>query len=141
MDESLSRQYDNDRKQLKLIALFTIVCMIIASLGILGLVSYSVERRTREIGLRKVNGASSKSIILQISLRFLKLNLVAFAAAVPLSILIFRWWLQEFAHKVDIHPLLLLLSLLPILGISQLTVFLRTYNAARKNPVDSIRCD
>lgn len=141
MDESLNRQYDNDRKQLKLIALFTIVCMIIASLGILGLVSYSVERRTREIGLRKVNGASSKSIILQISLRFLKLNLVAFAAAVPLSILIFRWWLQEFAHKVDIHPLILLLSLLPILGISQLTVFLRTYNAARKNPVDSIRCE
>ena len=139
LDARFNQVYQSDRTQLKLITMFTIVCIIIASLGILGLVSYSVERRTKEIGLRKVNGAKSSGIVLQISRRFLLLNLVAFAAAVPLSILIFRWWLQEFAHRVAVSPLIILQSLLLVLVISQLTVFVRAHNAARRNPVDSIR--
>jgi putative ABC transport system permease protein len=139
IDEQFRTQYQNDRMQLKLITIFTMVCIIIASLGILGLVSYSVERRTREIGLRKVNGASSRSIVMQISRRFLWLNLVAFVAAVPISILIFKWWLQEFAYRVRVSPLIILLSLLLVLFISQLTVLLRAHMAARRNPVDSIR--
>ncbi len=139
LDARFNQVYQSDRKQLKLITIFTIVCIIIASLGILGLVSYSVERRTKEIGLRKVNGASSTGIVLQISRRFLLLNLVAFASAIPLAILIFKWWLQEFAHRVTVSPLIILQSLLLVLVISQLTVFLRAHKAASRNPVDSIR--
>jgi putative ABC transport system permease protein len=139
LNERFNRQYESDRMQLKLISLFSVVCIIIASLGILGLVSYSVERRTREIGLRKVNGAHSGDIILQESGNFLKMVLLAFAAAVPVSILIFRVWLRDFAFKVNVQTWIILLGLALILIITQLTVYLRAQSAARMNPVDSIR--
>ena len=139
LDDKFNSQYVSDRKQLKLISLFTVVCIIIATLGILGLVSYSVERKTREIGLRKVNGAHSGTIILQMAKKFLRMAFISFIISVPVTILLFNLWLREFAHKTRINPWIILLSFLLVAGITQLTVFLRTWNAARKNPVDSIR--
>ena len=139
LDDWFNQKYQGDKLQLQLFTLFAMVCIIIASLGILGLVSYSVERRTREIGLRKVNGAHSGSIIRLVFTRFLILNLVAISAAIPVAILIFRFWLREFAYRVSIRIWPILLGVLLVLIIAQLTVYLRVQSAARMNPVDSIR--
>jgi len=139
LDEKFNQQYQEDRMQLKLISLFTLVSIIIAALGILGLVSYSVERRTREIGLRKVNGAHSVSIMMQVARKFLLLDLYAFVVAVPVTILLFKLWLRDFAFKTGISIWIVLLSLLLVLGITLVTVLLRARSASRMNPVDSIR--
>ncbi len=139
LDERFNSQYQSDRMQLKLISMFAVVCIIIAALGILGLVSYSVERKTREIGLRKVNGAHSGNIILQMTTGYLFLNVIAFIASAPVTILLFRLWLRDFAVKAGISIWTILLSFLLVLAVTQLTVYLRARNAARKNPVDSIR--
>ena len=110
-----------------------------ACLGLFGLVSYTTEQRTKEIGVRKVMGASVPGIWMLLSKDFLRLVAVAFVVAAPLAYFAMTRWLEEFAYRVDISWPIFLMAGLAALGIALATVSYQAIKAALGNPVDSLR--
>lgn len=104
-----------------------------------GLVSFSAAQRTKEIGIRKVLGATASNIILLLSTGFLKLVLVAFALAAPLAYWLGTTWLEDFAYQIPVGPLLFIVTGLSALLIALLTVSQQAYKAANENPVKALR--
>jgi len=139
LDDRFKLMYQEDNLQLKLIGLFSVICLIIAGLGIFGLVSYSTERKFKEIGIRKVQGATAVGIVLLITRHFLKITVIAIVIAIPVSIWLFFVWLNEFAYKVEINIWILICSSLGVIVITLLTVLYHSVYSARLNPVESLR--
>jgi len=117
---------------------FTVLIIIIACLGLFGLASYTTERRTREIGVRKVFGASIERILRMISWEFLMLILISFALSIPAVWFLMNDWLQDFVYRYEMGPLIFLWTILLILVPTVLTVSYQSYKAATANPADSI---
>ena len=115
------------------------MAIFVACLGLFGLAAYSAEQRTKEIGIRKVLGASIQSILTLFSTEFVKLVLIANLIAWPVAYLVNRRWLQEFAYRVEIHFSTFLIAGLTVLIIATLTVSYQSLKAAMANPVDSLR--
>jgi ABC-type antimicrobial peptide transport system permease subunit len=117
------------------------LAIVISCLGLFGLVIYTTNQRTKEIGIRKVVGASVSQIIALLSKDFLKLVFIGFVIAIPIVWLAANKWLQNFAFKINLTVWLFitggLIILLPVLAI----LLLRTYKAAMANPVDSLRSE
>jgi len=101
--------------------------------------AFVAERRTREIGVRKVLGATMPSIMLLLSSDFLKLVVLAFAVAVPVAYLAMDRWLQAFSYRIEISGRIFLLAGLTALGVALLTVSYQSVKAARGNPVEALR--
>lgn len=139
LDEEIESLYRTDRLVGELIPLITIVAIIISCLGLFGLVAFSVERRTKEIGIRKVLGASITNIVNLMSKEFLILVLVANIVSWPVSWYIMSRWLQNFAYRTSVEIWIFFTAGLTALLIAFLTVFYQTAKVAIKNPVDSIR--
>jgi putative ABC transport system permease protein len=139
LDESFDRQYRRDEKHLRLISIFSILCIFVASLGIFTLVSYSAEKRTKEVGIRKVNGASVPQVIQLFIKDFILLNLLAVVIATPLIIWLFRTWLKEFPYQTELHWPVFLITYISVLLITVLTVLYHSIRAAGTNPVNSLR--
>jgi len=139
LDEEIESLYRTDRLVGELIPLITIVAIIISCLGLFGLAAFSVERRTKEIGIRKVLGASVTSIVKLMSKEFLFLVLAANIVSWPVSWYIMSRWLQNFAYRTSVEIWIFLAAGLTALLIAFLTVFYQTAKAAIKNPVDSLR--
>jgi putative ABC transport system permease protein len=131
--------YKQDNMQLKLISIFSFICIVIAGLGVFGLVSFSTERKTKEIGIRKVQGANAIKIVLLITGNYLKIAVVAILVALPLSVWLFLFWLKEFAYKTNISIWILTFSSLGVIIIILLTVFNHSIYSARLNPFESLR--
>jgi putative ABC transport system permease protein len=112
---------------------------LIASLGILGLASFSVEQRTREIGIRKVSGSSAGRIILLISNEFALLVLIANLLAWPVAWYFMRNWLMDFPYRIKLGVHLFIISALLALVIAMLTVFYQGWRAANLNPAEALR--
>ncbi|MBN1821523.1 MAG: ABC transporter permease [Prolixibacteraceae bacterium] len=138
-EDMLSQRYDSEIRLRNLTILFSVLSIIIAMLGILGMSFFSCDRRTKEIGLRKVNGASIHEVILLLNKDFLKWVLVAFLIIVPLSWYIMHNWLQNFAYKTNLSWWVFALAGVLALGIALLTVSFQSWKAATKNPVESLR--
>ena len=139
LDDSFKRQYKRDERQLDLISLFSSLCIFIACLGLFTLVSYMAERKTKEIGIRKVNGASTSQVISLFFKQFLLLTLLAITISTPIIILIFKFWLREFAYQTDLRPMIFILTFFGVILITILTVLHHSIKASRSNPVNSLK--
>lgn len=139
LNESIQQQYREDRRVAGIITSFTIIAMLISCLGLYGLSSYLAEKRTKEIGVRKVMGASVNQIVSLMSKEFVKLIIIAFIISVPLAWYAMSKWLESFAYKISIDSLVFLYAGAAALIIALLTVSFESVKAATANPVKSLK--
>jgi hypothetical protein len=139
LDEVFNQQYTSERQLGDLFNGFSSLSVIIACLGLFGLASYTTEQKTKEIGIRKVLGASIPSIVAMTTQEFLKWILLANLLAWPIAYFVMTKWLQEFAYKVSMGPFVFIMSACLTLMIAVLTVSYHSMKAAFANPVDSLR--
>ena len=139
LDETLRSRYQSEQVTGMIVFSFTVLALIISCLGLFGLSSYTAERKTKEIGVRKVLGASSLSIVTKISREFVLLVLIANIIAWPISYYFVQKWLQNFAFRAPIDPLLFIYTLLAAVVIAVVTISWQIINAARKKTVDSLK--
>lgn len=133
--------YRTDAQRGQLFLLFSCVIVFIACLGLFALVSYAVESRTKEIGVRKVLGASVSSIVTMVSKEFLLLVLIAFVIASPIAYVFMQQWLEDFAYKTTMGPGIFAIAGGIAFIIALLTVSIRSMKAAVVNPVKSLRSE
>ncbi len=141
VDEDFNRQYSSERQLGKLSALFSVMIIFISCLGLFGLVMISVSHRIKEIGVRKVLGASVPGIASLLSGSFLKLVLISIVIASPLAWWIMDQWLQSFVYRIDISWWMFALAAFIAVFIALLTVSFQAIRAARANPVRSLRSE
>ncbi|MEM9672925.1 MAG: ABC transporter permease [Bacteroidota bacterium] len=141
LNDNFNQQYQADLQFGNLFSAFSGLAIFIACLGLFALVSYSATLRIKEIGIRKVLGASINNLMLLLSREYLVLLLIAIVLAVPATILGGRTWLENYAYKTEIGLDLLLFPGLILMLISVLTVSYRTYATAKTNPVESLRTE
>ena len=139
LDEVFNQQYTSERQLGQLFNAFSLLSVFIACLGLFGLSSYSIEQRTKEIGVRRVLGASVTSIVGMTAREFLKWVVLANLIAWPLAYLVMSRWLREFAYRIDIGPMVFILAAGVTFLIALLTVSYHSLHAAYSNPVDSLR--
>lgn len=139
LDEDLQKQYESEKKTSRLFGYFTLICIFIACLGLFGLTAYTTERRIREIGIRKVLGASEASIIVLLTKNFAVLVLVSNIIAFPVAWFALQNWLENFAYSAGISIWIFLASGIAALLIAILTISLRALQAARSNPAESLK--
>ncbi|MDF9799872.1 putative ABC transport system permease protein [Catalinimonas alkaloidigena] len=139
LDEDFDALFRADQRVGMIFGGFTILAIFIACLGLLALASFMAEQRSKEIGIRKVMGASVKSIMLLLSKDFTKLVIIAFVVAIPLSYFAVRQWLNDFAYKIDIGLTSFIIAGVLALLIAVLTVSYQSVKAALANPVNSLR--
>jgi putative ABC transport system permease protein len=139
MDEKVNAQYGAETRLLKIFGIFSTFAVFISCLGLFGLVSFTTEQRTKEIGIRKVLGASVASITFMLSNGFARLVLIAFVVATPLAWWAMNKWLQNFAYRAEAGwPIFALAGGMALL-IALLTVSTQAIKAALANPVDALR--
>ncbi|GAB4051165.1 ABC transporter permease [Spirosoma litoris] len=141
LNDQLAKFYETETTISQLVNVFALMAMVICGLGLYGLVAFTVGQRTKEIGIRKVLGASVASIVGLLSKDFLKLVLLAIALASPLAWWAMNTWLAGFAYKVDIAWWVFGLAGLFAIGIALLTVSFQSVKAALMNPVKSLRSE
>jgi hypothetical protein len=139
LDEAVDEMYRSEERVGTIFKYFTFLAVFISCLGLFGLASYLAEQRTKEIGIRKVLGASVPKICLLLSKEFVKCVILANAIAWPIAYFVMNRWLQNFAHRISIGYQIFLLSALMALIITVLTVSYQSIKAALANPVDSLR--
>jgi putative ABC transport system permease protein len=139
LDETFARQYQRDEHLAKIIGYFTVLAMIIACLGLFGLSSFMVSRRTKEIGVRKTMGASVGTIYSMLSWDFLKWILVAIIFACPVAWYLMHLWLETFAYHITIGADVFVFAALLAVAIAMLTVTAQSLKMAKANPIDSLR--
>jgi putative ABC transport system permease protein len=139
LDEYYDRTYRAEQRMGKLFNAFTTLAIFIACLGLLGLASFMAEQRTKEIGIRKVLGASVSNIILLLSKEFVLLVAISNILAWPLAYYLMNKWLENYAYHASVNPFFFLASALAALGIALLTVSYQALRAASSNPIDSLR--
>jgi len=138
-DEEYNKMYLNEIRTGKVLYLFSILAVLIASLGLLGLSSFITEQRTKEIGIRKIQGASTSGILNLLLREFIKWILLATIIAWPLAYILMKDWLENFAYRIEFPWFSLILSASVTLLIALFTVSFQTIRASRANPAESLR--
>ena len=141
LDENLAQLYDTEARSGYLFLVFASIAIVIACVGLFGLAAYIVGNRVKEIGVRKVLGASSISVVIMLLKDFNKLILIAIVVAVPVTVLIMRSWLEGFAYYQNIRPMIFVYGGLLALIIAWVTVSYQSIKAAVANPVKALRSD
>jgi ABC-type antimicrobial peptide transport system permease subunit len=141
LDENIASFYDQERKLSVLYKIFAALAIFISSLGLYGLISFMAVQRTKEIGIRKVLGASVMHIVYLFSKEFTVLIIVAFAIAVPVGYLIMNNWLNNFAYRIHAGIGVFALAILISIVIAWITVGAKAIKAAIANPVRSLRSE
>ncbi len=141
LEDNLMASYEAEQRAGTLFGVFSTLAIAIACVGLFGLAAYTANLRTKEIGIRKVMGASVSSVIMLLTKEFTKLILFAYILAVPLSWYIMNRWLDGFAFRTNISVVTFLLAGALALGISWLTVSYQSIKAAIKNPVKSLKSE
>ncbi|MEM9673598.1 MAG: ABC transporter permease [Bacteroidota bacterium] len=139
LDDFFNRQYQQDQRFGQIFSIFSVLAIFIACLGLFGLASFSTVQRTKEIGVRKVLGASVSGIVSLLSLDFLKPVLLAGMLAIPVAYFLMQYWLQSYPFRISMAWWLFLIPLVLVLGVALLTVSFQTLRAATQNPVESLR--
>jgi putative ABC transport system permease protein len=141
LDEDFQHNYAAEERLSSLIRYFTVLAILISCLGLFGLASFSAEQRIREIGIRKVLGASIGGIVLMLSKDFVKLVLLGMLIASPLAYGIMWKWLQDFAYKTPISWYVFLITFLSTMGITMATISFHAIRAGMANPVKSLKTE
>ena len=139
MDEAIYEMYQAEDRFLRVFTTFSGIAILIACLGIFGLASFMAVQRTKEIGIRKVLGASVSSIVKLLSSDFTRLVLIAFVVAVPIAYFIMHRWLQDFAYHIEIGVGVFIMAGIAALVIAWITVSYQSIKAALMNPVESLK--
>ncbi|MDO9510407.1 MAG: ABC transporter permease [Bacteroidales bacterium] len=139
LDEQVDHLYDKDNKTFQLMGFFALLAIMLASMGLLGMATFLMTSRTKEIGIRKVNGARVSEIVMMLNIGFLKWVAVAFVIATPIAYYSMNQWLASFAYKIALSWWIFALSACISTLIVLLTVSWLTYKAARRNPIESLR--
>jgi len=139
MDERINRLYQNELRMMQIFGYFSLFAIIVACLGLFGLASFTAEQRTKEIGIRKVLGATAPNITLLLSKEFAKWVLLATVIAWPISYYAMEKWLQNFAYRIEIGLLIFPLTAILAFTIAILTVSYQAIRAALANPVEALR--
>jgi putative ABC transport system permease protein len=141
LDEEFNKQYAADEKIGRTFLVFTGIAIGVACLGLFGLATFTAQQRTKEIGVRKVLGASVPTIVLLLSREFTKLVIIAFLIATPLSYVLIGKWLENFASRIGISWDIFIIAGVGVLLIALLTVSYQSIKAALANPVKSLRSE
>lgn len=141
LDEAYQKQYESETKVSVLSKYFAGLAIIISCLGLFGLAAFTAQRRRKEIGVRKVIGASAAGITFMLSKDFLKLVGVALLIAFPLAWWLMTSWLENFAYRVTIHPSIFVLTACVVVVITICTIGYQSVKAAMANPVNSLRTE
>ena len=139
MDEVLERTYQQESLFTKQILLFSLLAILISIIGVFGMTMFESEYRRKEIGIRKVFGSSTKEILTMFNRRYLYVLLACFAVAAPVGYMLGMHWLEGFAVRTTISPLLFLVSFLLIALTTMLTVTYQSWKNANENPINSIK--
>ncbi len=139
LDEDYDRLYMNENQTRKLFSIFSFLAIFIACLGLFGLASFIADRKTKEIGIRKVLGASVPGIVKILNTSFFKWILIANIVAWPIAWYVMNRWLQNFAYRIDLTWWMFVMAAVLALFIALVTVSFQTVKAALKNPIDSLR--
>jgi putative ABC transport system permease protein len=141
LDQKFDELYKTDIHQQTILSVFAGLAIFIACLGLFGLASFTATKRIKEIGVRKVVGASVQSIVVLLSKDLLKPVLIATCIALPVGYYAMNKWLQNFAYKTTLHWWIFLLAALITLAIALITVSIKAVKAAIANPVNSLRTE
>jgi len=141
LDAEFDSLYRTDQTIGKVFSVFTFLSLTVACLGLLGLAMFTAERRTKEIGIRKVLGASVQNVVTMLSKDFLKLVIIASLIAFPIAWYAMNKWLQDFAYKTDISWWVFALSTGAVCAIALFTISFQSLKAAMTNPVESLRSE
>ena len=139
LDEHFERLYRTDQQLSSVVAIMAGLAILISCMGLFGLAAITTSRKVKEIGIRKVLGATETQITILLSRNFTLLLIISFAIASPVTYFLLLKWLEGFAYRVTINPLLFLLGGFVAVSIALLTISYHTVKSARNNPVDSLR--
>lgn len=139
LDERFNQMYESEQKLGRIFGVFAFLAIFIACLGLYGLAAFTAEQRTKEIGVRKVLGASIMSIITLLSKEFLKLVGIAFVVAAPISYYFMNEWLQDFENRTNINLLVFVIAGLAAAAIAWFTMSFQSWSAAKANPAHSLK--
>jgi len=133
--------YKSEQKMADLFITFTILAMLIACLGLFGLALFSIGQRTKEIGIRKILGASVPGLLYRLSLEFTKWILLSAVIAWPVAYFLVDNWLRSFAYRIEVldYPWIFIVSALIALAIAMITIVYQAYRAATRDPVDAVK--
>lgn len=141
LDDNFEQLYNSEEKLRSLLWIFTSIAIFVGCLGLFGLAAYTAERRKKEIGVRKVLGASTKGIVLLLSKDFLKLVIISLLVASPVAWYFMNKWLQDFAYRINIGWWVFAIAGLIAISIALVTVSFQAIRAAVANPVKSLRTE
>lgn len=139
LDESQSELYSREKSQAKLLFTFTVLALLIGGMGLFGQVSYSLKRKTKEIGVRKVLGASPGNLLVSLSIKYILSIILATIIAYPVVHYIMIGWLENFAYRINLNPVIFLCSALFALMIALVTINVQAVLAIRQNPTESLK--
>ena len=139
LDESYGEMYESFERNGTLLGILTILAILIACLGLLGLVSFAAVRRTKEIGIRKVLGASLAQLITLFVKSYTLMLGISILIAIPITWWWIQSWLQDFAYKESINPWIFLLGAIALLVFTWLTVSYHAFKVSMANPVQALR--
>jgi putative ABC transport system permease protein len=141
LDQDFQKNYQAENRLASIVSYFTIIAILISCLGLFGLAAFSAEQRTKEIGVRKVLGATTTNIVGLLSKDFLKLVAIAVVIASPVAWFVMNKWLQDFAYRVNISWAVFVITSCMALCIALLTIGFQAIRAALSNPVKSLRTE
>jgi putative ABC transport system permease protein len=138
-DDWIQSMYEKDERQAQAVGLFALLAIIISCLGLIGTVEHVTNRKVKEIGIRRINGARVAEILEMLNKGFIKWIAIAFVLAVPVTYYIVKKWLEAFAYKTELSWWIFALAGIMALGIALLTVSFQSWKAATRNPVEALR--
>ena len=141
LDDSFDQMYKAEDKLRSLLWIFTAIAIFVGCLGLFGLAAYAAQRRTKEIGIRKVLGASEGNIVVLLSRNFVKLVFIAILIASPIAWYFLNSWLQDFAYRINISWWIFAVAGLSAVAIALITVSFHAIKAALRNPVRNLRTE
>jgi len=141
LDESFNEMYQSEQRVGKIALIFSTLAILIACMGLSGLATFIAEQRTKEIGIRKVLGASVQGVVQLLSKDFLKLVSIAFVIAAPFSVWVMNRWLNDFTYRVKLEWWIIAVAGILALLIALATVSVQAIKAAVANPVNSLRSE
>ncbi|MFI5159855.1 MAG: ABC transporter permease [Sphingobacteriales bacterium] len=141
LDDHFNEVYRADQQQSQIVSILSGLAIFISCLGLFGLASYSAEKRVKEIGVRKVLGASVQRIVVLLSMNFLLLVLIANAIAIPLALWAMHRWLQDFAYRIELSWIIFIAVFFVSVVIALVTISFQSIRAAMANPVKSLRSE
>lgn len=139
LDETLSQIYENEEELSKLFIVFTTLAMKIALIGLIGLAAYITSQKMKEIGVRKVLGASVGQLVLMVNAKFSKLIFISCLLAMPIAYYAIDSWLQKFEFKIEIGPGVFIITLITVMVATWVTVSFHSIKSALTNPVDTLK--